>query len=204
MYKLSHFTETHQDAVIAFMKENSFAIITAVGEAYPVATQVPLFIDINEEGKIFLTGHIMRKTDHHRAFEKNDHVLVLFTGPHTYVSASWYTTPQTASTWNYMTVHVKGKISLLDEAATYKAIKNITEKYEGKETAAAFHKMDDDYIAAMLKAIIAFSIEVESMENVFKLSQNRDEQSKKNIIEALQKRPDENSKMIAAEMIKRL
>jgi len=204
MYKLSHFTETHQDAVIAFMRENSFAIITAIGETYPVVTQVPLFIDINEEGKIFLTGHIMRKTDHHRAFEKNDHVLVLFTGPHTYVSASWYTTPQTASTWNYMTVHVKGKISLLDEAATYKAIKNITEKYEGKETAAAFHKMDDDYIAAMLKAIIAFSIEVESMENVFKLSQNRDEQSKKNIIEALQKRPDENSKMIAAEMIKRL
>jgi len=204
MYKLSHFTETDQDTVIAFMKENSFAIITAIGETYPVATQVPLFIHINEEGKIFLTGHIMRKTDHHKAFEKNDHVLVLFTGPHTYVSASWYTTPQTASTWNYMTVHVKGKISLLDEAATYKAIKNITEKYEGKETAAAFHKMDDDYIAAMLKAIIAFSIEVESMENVFKLSQNRDEQSKKNIIEALQKRPDENSKMIAAEMIKRL
>jgi len=146
----------------------------------------------------------MRKTDNHKAFEKNENVLVLFTGPHSYVSASWYTAPQTASTWNYMTVHVTGTISLLDEAATYKAIKNITEKYEGKETAAAFHKMDDDYIAAMLKAIIAFSIEVESMENVFKLSQNRDEQSKKNIIEALQKRPDENSKMIAAEMIKRL
>jgi transcriptional regulator len=204
MYKLSHFTETDQDAVIAFMKENSFAIITAIGETYPVATQVPLFIDINEEGKIFLTGHIMRKTDHHKAFEKNENVLVLFTGPHTYVSASWYTTPQTASTWNYMTVHAKGKITLLDEAATYEAIKNITEKYEGKETAAAFHKMDDDYIAAMLKAIIAFSIEVESMENVFKLSQNRDEESKKNIIEALQQRPDDNSKMIAAEMIKRL
>lgn len=204
MYKLAHFTETDNNAVIEFMKENSFAIITAIGETYPVATQVPLFIDINEEGKIFLTGHIMRKTDHHKAFEKNDQVLVLFTGPHTYVSASWYTTPQTASTWNYMTVHAKGKITLLDEAATYKAIKDITEKYEGKETAAAFHKMDEGYIAAMLKAIIAFSIEVESIDNVFKLSQNRDEQSKKNIIEALQQRPDDNSKMIAAEMIKRL
>src|SRR5580765_3644164 len=132
MYKLSHFTETNQDAVIAFMKENSFAIITGTGEAYPVATQVPLFIHINEEGKIFLTGHIMRKTDHHIAFEKNSTVLVLFTGPHTYVSASWYTSPQTASTWNYMTAHAKGKISLLGETATYKAIKNITEKYEGK------------------------------------------------------------------------
>jgi transcriptional regulator len=204
MYKLAHFTETDNDAVVAFMKENSFAIITAVGETYPVATQVPLFIDTNEEGKIFLTGHIMRKTDHHKAFEKNSTVLVLFTGPHTYVSASWYTHPQSASTWNYMTVHAKGKISLLDEAATYEAIKNITNKYEGVKTAAAFHQMDDEYIASMLKAIIAFSIEVESIENVFKLSQNRDEQSKKNIIEALQQRPDDNSKMIAAEMIKRL
>jgi len=82
---------------------------------HPVATQVPLFIDINEDGKILLSGHIMRKTDHHKAFEKNENVLVLFTGPHSYVSASWYTAPQTASTWNYMTVHVKGKISLLDE-----------------------------------------------------------------------------------------
>jgi transcriptional regulator len=204
MYKLSYFTENNNDTVIAFMKENSFAIITAFGESYPVATQVPLFIDINSAGKILLTGHIMHKTDHHKAFEKNDHVLVLFTGPHTYVSASWYTNPQMASTWNYMTVHAKGKITLLDEAATYEAIKNITDKYEGRETAAAFHKMDGYYIASMLKAIIAFSIEVESIENVFKLSQNRDEQSKKNIIEALQQKPDDHSKMIAAEMIKRL
>jgi transcriptional regulator len=204
MYKLSYFTENNNDAVIDFMKENSFATITAMGDAYPVATQVPLFIDITEEGKILLSGHIMRKTDHHKAFEKNEHVLVLFTGPHTYVSASWYTNPQTASTWNYMTVHAKGKITLLDEAATYQAIKNITEKYEGTTTAAAFHKMEDDYIAAMLKAIVAFSIEVESLENVFKLSQNRDEQSKKNIIEALQQRPDDHSKRIAAEMKKRM
>jgi transcriptional regulator len=204
MYKLAHFTETNDVAVIDFMKENSFAIITAIGETYPVATQVPLFIDINQAGKIFLAGHIMRKTDHHKAFEKNENVLVLFTGPHTYVSASWYTQPQTASTWNYMTVHAKGKISLLDETATYEAIKNITNKYEGTATAAAFNKMEDDYIASMLKAIIAFSIEVETIENVFKLSQNRDEQSKKNIIEGLQQRADENSKMIAAEMLKRM
>lgn len=204
MYKFSYFTETDNAAVIAFMKENSFATIIAAGETYPVATQVPLFIDINEEGKIILSGHIMRKTDHHKAFEKNDHVLVMFTGPHAYVSASWYTNPQSASTWNYMTVQAKGKITLLDEAATYEAIKNITDQYEGNETAAGFHKMEADYITAMLKAIIAFSIEVESIENTFKLSQNKDEQTKKNIIEALQKRPDDHSKMIAAEMIRRL
>jgi len=204
MYKLSYFTENDNEAVIAFMKHHSFAVITAIGEQYPVATQVPLFINVNEEGKIILSGHIMRKTDHHKAFEKNEHVLVLFTGPHTYISASWYTNPQSASTWNYMTVQAKGKIILLNEAATYQAIKNITDHYEGKETAAAFNKMDDEYIAAMLKAIVAFSIEVETLENVFKLSQNKDEQNKKQIINALQQRQDENSKMIAEEMMKRL
>jgi transcriptional regulator len=204
MYKLSYFTENDHEAVIAFMKQHSFAVITAIGEQYPVATQVPLFIDVNEEGKIILSGHIMRKTDHHRAFEKNENVLVLFTGPHTYISASWYTNPQSASTWNYMTVQAKGKITLLDEAATYQAIKNITDHYEGQETAAAFNKMEDEYIAAMLKAIVAFSIEVETLDNVFKLSQNKDEQNKKQIIAALQQRHDENSKMIAEEMMKRL
>jgi len=204
MYKLSYFTENDDEAVIAFMKQHSFAVITAIGEQYPVATQVPLFIDVNEEGKIVLSGHIMRKTDHHKAFEKNSNVLVLFTGPHTYISASWYSNPQSASTWNYMTVQAKGKITLLDEVATYQAIKNITDHYEGKETAAAFNKMDDEYIASMLKAIVAFSIEVETLENVFKLSQNKDEQNKKQIINALQQRQDENSKMIAEEMMKRL
>jgi transcriptional regulator len=204
MYKLSYFTENDHEAVIAFMKQHSFAVITAIGEQYPVATQVPLFIDVNEEGKIILSGHIMRKTDHHRAFEKNENVLVLFTGPHTYISASWYTNPQSASTWNYMTVQAKGKITLLDEAATYQAIKNITDHYEGQETAAAFNKMEDEYIAAMLKAIVAFSIEVETLDNVFKLSQNKDEQNKKQIIAALQQRKDENSKMIAEEMMRRL
>lgn len=204
MYKLSYFTENNTETVIAFMKQHPFAVITAIGEQYPVATQVPLFIDVNEEGKIILSGHIMRKTDHHKAFEKNENVLVLFTGPHTYISASWYSNPQSASTWNYMTVQAKGKITLLDEAATYQAIKDITDHYEGTETAAAFHKMDDAYIAAMLKAIVAFSIEVETLENVFKLSQNKDEQNKKQIIAALQQRQDENSKMIAEEMMKRL
>lgn len=204
MYKLSHFTETDQEAVISFMKEYPFAIVTAIGDNYPVATHVPLSIDIKEDGKIFLSGHIMRKTDHHKAFEKNNNVMVIFTGPHTYVSASWYSNPQTASTWNYMTVHAKGKITLLDEAATYQAVKDITEKYEGKSTAASFDKLGDDYVNPMIKAIIAFTIEVESIDNVFKLSQNRDEPSKIKIIDELMKRSDDDSRKIAAEIQKRL
>ncbi len=92
MYKFSYYTEKDNEKVIAFMKENSFAIITGPGNDYPVATQIPL--DIKEHnGKILLKGHLMRNTDHHKAFVKNENVLVIFSGPHCYVSASWYVNP---------------------------------------------------------------------------------------------------------------
>src|SRR6187455_2580083 len=81
MYKFSYYTEKDQEKVIAFIKENPFALITGIGENHPVATQIPLAIKIKDD-KIFLEGHMMRKTDHHLAFEKNNNVLVLFTGPH--------------------------------------------------------------------------------------------------------------------------
>ena len=204
MYKLPHFTETNQETIIEFMKAHSFAIIAAMGEAYPVATHVPLQIHVNDNGKILLRGHIMRKSDHHKAFEKNDNVLVIFNGPHAYISASWYSNTQSASTWNYMTVHAKGKISLLDDEATYEAVKNLTDQYEGSSQPASFDKLGDEYVHALIKAIVAFSIEVESIENVFKLSQNRDEISQMNIIAQLKQRGNENAIKIAEEMEKRL
>lgn len=203
MYKFSYYTEQDQAKVIAFMKENPFALITGIGEIYPVATQIPLAIKLND-GKIFLEGHMMRKTDHHLAFEKNNNVLVLFTGPHCFVSASWYTDPHIGSTWNYMTVHAKGKISFFDEEGTRNAVKALSDKYAGTETTSAFDNLPKEYIDHMVKAIVGFSIEVEEFDNVFKLSQNRDEASQRNIIEQLRKRGDANSVGIANEMEKRL
>jgi len=203
MYKFSYYTEQDQQKVIEFMKANAFAFITGIGENYPVATQIPVSVVIKDD-TIFLQGHIMRKTDHHLAFEKNDHVLVLFTGPHCFVSASWYTNPSVGSTWNYMTVHAKGKISFTDEAGTLDAVKAVSDKYEGTEGAGAYDNLPKEYIDHMVKAIVGFTIEVESLDNVFKLSQNRDEMSQKNIIAQLKQRGDDNSVMIAEEMERRL
>ena len=203
MYKFDYYTEKDQQKVIDFMKENAFALITGIGNNYPVATQIPLAVKIIE-GKIFLEGHMMRKTDHHHAFEKNNNVLVLFTGPHCYVSASWYTERGIGSTWNYMTVHAKGKISFKDEQGTRNAVKMVSDKYEGTSSADAFDNLPKEYIDHMVKAIVGFSIEVEELDNVFKLSQNRDDASQRNIIEQLMKRGDENSRKIAEEMERRL
>jgi transcriptional regulator len=204
MYKLPYFVEEDIEKVIAMMKENSFAVISGFGEHYPVATHIPLEIEVAEDGEIFLKGHMMRNSDHHKAFLKNNKVLVVFNGPHCFVSASWYVNPASGSTWNYMTVHAKGKITFSDEDGTYNAVKKITNKYEGIESIAAFDKLPKEYIEQMVKAIVGFSIEVESIENVFKLSQNQDEPSKNNIIKHLQERGDEQSQKIAEEIQKRL
>jgi len=203
MYKLKYFTEEDNEKVIAFMEENSFALITGMGDEYPVATQVPLDIKI-ENDKIFLTGHIMKNTDHHKAFLKNENVLAIFSGPHCHVSASWYPNPVQASTWNYMSVHAKGKIRFGDEAQTKKIVEGLTNKYEKPDSPAAFSKLSNEYIDRLVKAIIAFTIEVETLDNVFKLSQNHDEETRQSIIEHLRKNGSDNEKAIAEEMEQRL
>lgn len=203
MYKLSHFQEEDPDKVIDFMHANSFAIITGIGTEYPVATQIPLAIEVTETG-IILKGHLMKNTDHHKAFAKNEKVLVVFTGPHCYVSASWYNDAQTASTWNYMTVQAKGKIIFTDDAGTHKAIESVTNQYEGTESTAAFKNIPEEYTNRLLKAIIGFTIEVENLDNVFKLSQNKTADEQKRIINQLQHQGDYNAVSIAEEMKSRL
>jgi len=96
MYKIPYFNEPDAQRIITFMRDHSFAMVIGIGENYPVATLLPLEIE-EKDGSLFLKGHLMRKTDYHLAFEKNNNVLVLFTGPHCYVSASWYNNPKSAS-----------------------------------------------------------------------------------------------------------
>jgi transcriptional regulator len=130
MYNLPDFKETDRHRVLDFVRSHPFAFICGCDAGNkPVATQVPCFIE-EKEGKLYLSGHIMKNTDHHKAFLHNPNILAVFTGAHTYVSASWYSEPQTASTWNYMSVHAKGKLSFLDEAALLEVLKHTTNHFE--------------------------------------------------------------------------
>ena len=151
-----------------------------------------------------MTGHMMRNTDHHKAFEKNANVLCVFTGHHTYVSASWYSNPHQASTWNYMSVHVKGQLRFLDEQGLIEVLKKTSLHFENGNASSSttFDNLPTEYTSRLIKAIIAFEVEVESIDNVFKLSQNRDEKSYQNIIGELQQQ-DADAKTIADEMEKR-
>ena len=203
MYNLPYYKENDEELVKQFVREHPFAFLAGSdAENKPVATQVPVFID-ELEGKLFLTGHIMRNTDHHKAFEQNPNVLAVFTGPHTYVSATWYT-KRVGSTWNYMSVHAKGTIRFGDSNELISILKRLSLHYENYNTASTtvFDNLPAEYTERMMKAIVAFEIEVTSMEHVFKLSQDRDEKSYDNIIVELKKQGGD-AKEIAELMEKR-
>ena len=203
MYDLPHHKGKNQDEIIQFMKDHPFVFITGSGaDNKPVATQIPVFID-EKDGKYFLTGHVMRNTDHHKAFEQNKNVLAVFTGPHTYVSATWYTKP-VGSTWNYMSVHANGNIRFGDTDELISILKRLTLYYENNNAASAtvFDNLPAEYTERMMKAIVPFEIEITDFQHVFKLSQDRDEKSYDNIIQQLKQKNDD-AKMIAAIMEKR-
>lgn len=189
MYNLPHYKEQDTEEVLQFMKKYPFVFLTGVdAENKPVATQVPVFID-EKDGKLLLTGHIMKQTDHHKAFLQNNNVLAVFTGPHTYVSATWYANPHQASTWNYMSVHTKGTIVFGGGDELVAILKRLSLHYENNNPASTtiFDNLSAEYLAPLMKAIVSFEITIDSIEHVFKLSQNRDEKSYDNIIAALKK-----------------
>jgi transcriptional regulator len=204
MYNLPYFKDKDQNTVLEFISKHPFAFIAGCDpENKPVATQIPVFIE-EREGKLYMTGHMMKQTDHHKAFEKNAHVLCVFTGHHTYVSATWYSNPQQASTWNYMSVHVKGQIRFLDDEGLVDVLKKTSLHFEnGNESSSTYYNnLPEEYRSRLMKAIVAFEVEVESIDHVFKLSQNRDQESYRHIIEKLQQQ-DADGITIADEMKKR-
>lgn len=204
MYSLPYFKEKDPAIVLQFIREHPFAFLSGCdADNKPVATQVPVFID-EREGELFLSGHIMKNTDHHMAFLHQPHVLAVFTGAHTYVSASWYYTPgPEASTWNYISVHAKGTLRFLDDGELLQILKRTTDHFENNpHSGANFDDLAPEYVQRLAKAIVAFEIKVEQLENVFKLSQNRNEKSYDSIMEKLNQQ-DDSGRYIADEMKKR-
>ncbi|MBK8503189.1 MAG: FMN-binding negative transcriptional regulator [Saprospiraceae bacterium] len=205
MYNLPYHKEENPQTIGEFIDQYPFAFLTGCDSNHePVATQVPVFIE-EQNGRKILMGHIMRNTDHHKTFQNNPNVRVVFTGRHTYVSGTWYSNPYTASTWNYMSVHVKGRIRFLDETALEEVLRKTTLHFENNDqlSTTIFDNLPLEFKRRVLHAIVAFEIEVIEMDNVFKLSQDRDYKSYLNIIEKLQQK-DLDGQVIAAEMQKRI
>ena len=188
MYNISYFKANNQEEVFAFMQANPFVTICGVDEnGLPIAAQIPILIK-QEDDKLIISGHLMRKQDHTNAFEKNNNVLIIFSAPSAFVSASWYKEKGIASTWNYQTVHAIGKMEMKDDAHLYQLLTDLTMHFEKDPNAPTQVKnLDPEYVQQNMKAIVSFDIEVTELKNVFKLSQNRDEESHQNIQKELSK-----------------
>ncbi len=204
MYNLPYHKEQDEQTINEFIKEHPFAFLSGCDARHnPVATQVPLFME-EKAGRKILRGHLMKNTDHHKAFLHNPNVLAVFSSKHTYVSGTWYSNPHTPSTWNYMSAHVKGNIRFLEGDELEEVLRLTSLHFEGNDpqSPTTFDNLPKDYLKRIMTAIVAFEIEITEIDTVFKLSQDRDEESYHNIIARL-KEQDENGRFIAGEMEKR-
>src|SRR5690606_5104478 len=140
--------------------------------------------------------------DHHKAFSQNPNALVVFTGAQTYVSASWYEDKRQGSTWNYISVHARGKVRFLGDEELIEVLRRTTNHFENNPSSGAnFEDLTDDYVNTMKTAFVAFELEVNETNYGFKLCKNRDEKSFHNIISKLEN-GNEQARSIAGEMKK--
>lgn len=204
MYNFSYFKENDKQTIVEFIEDHPFAFLTgSFASGSQVATQLPILWE-ERDGELFFQGHIMRNTDHHKAFIENPNGLLVFTGPSCYVSASWYSNPQIGSTWNYMSVHVAGQVRFMTDEQLIDFMRKLTLKFEKGDTQSLtfYDNLPDIYLQKMMPAIAGFEIKADKIENVFKLSQNRDEKSYLNIISKLEEQGGQSA-LIALEMRKR-
>lgn len=204
MYQFSYFKEKDKATLLAFLEQYPFAFLTgSFLSGQQVATQIPVMAE-ERNGELYLQGHIMRNTDHHKALMENPNALLVFTGPNCYVSASWYSHPSMGSTWNYMSVHASGELRWMNSEELSALMRKLTLKFEeGRTTSPTLYdNLPPAYLDQMMPAIAGFEIRADHLDNVFKLSQNRDEQSYLNIIDQLQQRGG-NSALIAEAMKQR-
>jgi transcriptional regulator len=196
MYIPAAFQTSDPSELHAFMRAQSFALLVTQGKAGMVASHLPLLLDADAGPHGALFGHMARANPQWRDVEGE--ALAIFHGPHVYVSPTWYESPGTVPTWNYVAVHAYGPLRLVeDRDGLYDILSRSVAVFErGMPKPWSFDKSDPD-IDKMLKAIVGFRIEISRLEGKAKLNQNHPEERRRKVIQALAGQTDENSQSIA-------
>jgi transcriptional regulator len=191
----------NQEEIKKFLQENSFGILINQTDGKLCATHIPLELDTNKDGNQILCGHISKENPQWQGFTANDQILAVFSGPHSYISSSWYD-HENVPTWNYVVVHVYGKIKIIEGEAVIESLKKLVDKYEQNSENPV--RVEDLSKKTMMqtRGIVAFEIEITEIQAKKKLSQNRDEKNYQNIISELEKTEDVQAIAVANEMKK--
>ncbi|NJN96095.1 MAG: FMN-binding negative transcriptional regulator [Anaerolineales bacterium] len=202
MYIPNAFAETDTAKLFDFVQANSLVFFfTARGQ--PFATHVPFLLERSAESPGWLWGHLAKANPHWHDLAGD--VLVVFPGPHTYISPAWYEDNNVVPTWNYVAVHVYGRFSLVTEPAQLlKIVEDSVNFYEAPRPTPWSLDGSHEYAQKILKGIVGFKIEITRLEGKCKLSQNHPAARQEKIIKALRQQPDPNSAEIAGLMAENL
>lgn len=207
------FTETRTELLIEHIERYEFGLLVSHGphglNRGMIASQIP-FLALRRNGALYLQGHLARANpqgaDLDAAADGNDEALAIFTGPHAYVSPSWYAAGPAVPTWNYAAVHAYGVArAILDEDWLRDLVRRLSERHEAREPAPQWRmeELPERYLDSMLNGIVGVEIKVGRLEGKFKLSQNRPAVDRPRIIAALERRDDPDSRGVARLMRER-
>ncbi|GAB0170771.1 FMN-binding negative transcriptional regulator [Lysinibacillus sp. CTST325] len=194
MYIPTAFKMQDRSEMIEVIQENSFATLFSTYEGMPVATHLPLLLNDNKD---CLIGHFAKGNPQWKDIE-NTQVLAIFHGPHCYISPSWYETNQAVPTWNYVAVHVYGKIELIEnDDELINSFNNMIKKYEHHTSTYSLTQVDEQLVSNLNKGVQGFKLKILSMEGKKKLSQNHSNDRQQLVIQKLEEIEHTNEQEIA-------
>jgi len=189
VYIPEHFrVRDHADAV-AFMRANPFSILISPTAEGPFATHLPVVIRESGE-QLVIRGHVAKANPHWRYLEQEPHCLIIFHGPHAYVSPTNYATRENVPTWNYGAVHVYGNARVFSAPEELLGVLHELIPIFEPAYADQWANLSPAYRERMLSHIVGFEVAVTKIEAKFKLSQNRTPEEQEKIIESLGSAPD--------------
>ena len=177
-----------QEQLVAFMRANDFPLVVTGTGGDLHASHLPVVVS-EREGRIVLDMHMAKNNPQWKEFF-DDEVLVVFSGPHAYVSPRWYEEQERVPTWNYAAVHAYGIPSIVeDKAAKYRSQRQLVASLD-PQWLPKFEALRQEYIDRMLEGIVVFEIAVTRLDARWKLSQNRSRRERELIAAELEKSAD--------------
>ena len=187
MYIPERFREDDAAVLQAFIREHSFGVLVTRGEDAPFATHIPFLYDASRGDYGLLSAHMARANPQWREFASGRAALVIFSGPHAYVSPSWYDVALSVPTWNYAAVHAYGVPRIIEDSQLlYQQLKTLIETNEAQFAQPWQFDLPQDYIENMMRGVVGFTLEITRLEGKFKMSQNRTPAEREKVIAALQ------------------
>jgi transcriptional regulator len=198
MYLPDAFREERPEVLHEIIRRHSFATLVSHGnDDVLTASQLPFLFDAQRN---VLRSHVARANPQWQGFAQEGEALVIFQGPHAYVSPSWYETKQAVPTWNYVTVHAYGTPRLVEGDELRRIVEDTVRQYEAAQPMPWLMPLPEEYVANMLRGVVGFEIPIARLEGKLKLNQNRRAADVAGVINALEQGEDVVGREVAAWM----